>query len=93
MPDYSEPSDMVNHPYHYNQGKIECIDAMVSAYGTVMVTDFCLCNAFKYLWRCNDKHSPVSHSSFSEDLGKAKWYIDKALELVNKNDDDKNFKQ
>lgn len=25
--------EMVNHPQHYNQGSIECIDAMVSAFG------------------------------------------------------------
>lgn len=72
-----EYNDKVNHPDHYNQGNIECIDAMVSAYGTLAVADFCLCNAFKYLWRCNDKHA------FNDDLSKAKWYIDKAVELTN----------
>ena len=25
--------EQVNHPEHYNQGNIECIDAMLSAYG------------------------------------------------------------
>ena len=36
--------------------------------------DFCLLNAFKYLWRCNFKNG-------SEDVEKAQWYIDKYLEL------------
>lgn len=70
-------SGNVNHPNHYNQGSIECIDALLSAYGPSAVSDFCLCNAFKYLWRCRNKNA------FSDDLGKAKWYIDKALELTN----------
>ena len=48
-------SDNVNHPFHYNQGGIECIDAMESAYGTEAVIMFCMCNAFKYQWRFNEK--------------------------------------
>lgn len=43
-----EKDNKVNHPSHYNQGKIECIDAMESAYGTEAVIMFCMCNAFKY---------------------------------------------
>lgn len=36
----------------------------------------CLCNAFKYLWRCKKKHeTPI------EDIKKAVWYLDKYLEL------------
>ena len=30
----------VNHPTHYNEGKIECIDAMVEAFGKEAVQDF-----------------------------------------------------
>ena len=41
--------EMVNHPQHYNQGSIECIDAMVSAFGKEDVKAFCKINAFKYL--------------------------------------------
>jgi hypothetical protein len=32
-------------------GEIECIDAMVSAFGTEHVRIFCQLNAFKYIWR------------------------------------------
>jgi hypothetical protein len=65
--------DNVNHPSHY-AGEIECIDAMIQTQGIVAVKNFCLCNAFKYLWRHDNKNDV-------EDIEKAKWYIDKFLEL------------
>lgn len=66
----------VNHPSHYNQGGIECIDAMVSAFGKEAVENFCLCNAFKYVWRNRDKNG-------FEDIDKAIWYLTKIKELIN----------
>ena len=36
---------------------------------------FCICNAFKYLYRHENKNGV-------EDVRKAKWYLDKYLELV-----------
>lgn len=71
----SAPSN-VEHPQHYNQGNIECIQAMESAFGVESVIDFCICNAFKYLWRSRLKNQ-------SEDLEKAVWYINHALQLRN----------
>ena len=44
--------DNVNHPSHYTQGGIECIDALKAA--TVDLTGIeavCTANAIKYLWR------------------------------------------
>lgn len=67
-------SNQVDHPSHYNQGGIECIDAMESAFGKEAVKDFCLCNAFKYLWRSRNKNG-------LEDIQKAKWYLNKFKEL------------
>ena len=67
--------DSVNHPAHYNQGGIECIDAMLAAFGREKVADFCHLNAFKYLWRAGQKGGKT------EDLRKARWYIDKILKL------------
>lgn len=64
----------VNHPSHYTQGGIECIDAMVAAYGKEAVEIFCLLNAFKYCWR-------AEHKNGEEDLNKAIWYLTKRLEL------------
>ena len=75
--------DNVNHPEHYaNSCSLECIDAMLIAYGEQAVYDFCICNAFKYLWRHKNKNG-------LEDLFKADWYIKKAKELrVKCNDSD-----
>ena len=70
--------DCVNHPAHYTHGGIECIDAMTSAFGNKVVMDFCLGNAFKYVFRCQSKDSDII------DLEKAKWYIDKYIELNGK---------
>ena len=47
--------DPVNHPPHYETGKFECFDVMREVYGDDSVRDFCLLNAFKYLYRCEHK--------------------------------------
>lgn len=68
--------DNINHPKHY-EGAIECIDAMQEAIGINGVVSFCIGNAFKYIWRCRKKHeTPI------EDLKKCRWYINKAIELL-----------
>ena len=66
--------DNVNSPEHYTHGTIECINAMISAYGVDAVMNFCQCNAFKYLWRFENKNK-------IEDLDKLMWYINKYKEL------------
>ena len=69
-----EPNvDMVNHPSHYTQGGIECIDAIKAA--TVSKTGIeavCTANAIKYLWRYEEKNG-------IEDVKKARWYIDRLI--------------
>ena len=63
-----EEMDNVNHPKHYADNcSLECIEAMEIAYGRQAVIDFCKCNAFKYLWRFENKNG-------KEDLRKANWY-------------------
>lgn len=64
--------DPVNSPAHYTSGGIECIDAMQAAFGDEAVKDFCLCNAFKYLWRHRNKNGV-------EDLKKARWYLNRLI--------------
>lgn len=72
----SQKKDSVNHPAHYESGKYECIDVMAEAIGLEDTKGFCLCNAFKYIFRCTKKHTtPV------EDVKKAIWYLQKFLEL------------
>lgn len=34
--------ERVNHPNHYTQGDIECIDAMQAAFGKQAVMHFCV---------------------------------------------------
>lgn len=70
--------ETVDHPQHYNQGNIECIDAMNAAFGIAEVISFCKLNAFKYIWRAEDKLNTL------EDLKKASWYINKTIELTEK---------
>ena len=72
--------DIVNHPSHYNQGKFECIDVMVDTFGNEATQDFCILNAFKYIWR-SKKKGGIS------DLEKALWYLKKYLELEGASDD------
>ena len=64
--------DPVNRPAHYTSGGIECIDAMQAAFGAEVVKGFCLCNAFKYLWRHRNKNGV-------EDLKKARWYLNRLI--------------
>ena len=65
--------DMVNHPQHYTQGGIECIDALKAAtVGKRGIEAVCVANVIKYLWRYEEKNS-------IEDVRKAKWYIERLL--------------
>ena len=73
--------DPVNRPAHYMSGGIECIDAMQAAFGAEVVKDFCLCNAFKYLWRHRQKNGV-------EDLKKARWYLNRLIREMEVTDDD-----
>ena len=67
--------DAVNHPKHYaDTCSLECIETMLITFGTNAVIDFCMCNAFKYLWRYKNKNG-------QEDLKKAQWYLVKAQYL------------
>lgn len=67
--------DNVNHPSHYETGKFECIDVMIETQGIEATKNFCVCNAFKYIYRHNMKNG-------EEDLRKAKLYLDKYMELI-----------
>lgn len=63
----------VNHPAHYNQGKIEVIEFIEDKR-----LGFHLGNAVKYIARAGLKDS----AKHIEDLEKARWYLDRELELV-----------
>jgi len=67
--------EKVNHPTHYNQhpSGIECIDL-------VEEFNFNFGNAIKYLWRCGKKNNVEA----SEDIRKAKFYIDREFDRLKK---------
>ena len=73
-----QEQDMVNSPYHYQsynkELNIECIDAMRAAFGDEAVSNFCICNAMKYVWRHQSKNG-------KQDIAKAIWYLNTHLEL------------
>jgi len=64
--------ELIDHPDHYNSGKIEVID-FIKSLG--IDEDFCIGNAIKYISRYKHKGDPIG------DLKKAKWYINY---LINK---------
>jgi len=59
--------EMIDHPEHYNSGKIEVIE-FIKSLG--IDEDFCIGNAIKYISRYKHKDDPLG------DLKKARWYID-----------------
>lgn len=65
--------DMVNHPSHYTQGGIECIDAITAAtVGKTGIEAVCVANVVKYLWRYEEKNG-------LEDVKKARWYLERLI--------------
>ena len=64
-------TETINHPDHYNWVPgVECIDV-------VEHFNFNLGNAIKYIWRAGRKRE----RSWREDLEKAAWYIQREIEL------------
>jgi hypothetical protein len=74
----AKAGDKVNHPSHYNQGSIECIDAIESALGPAGALAFCQGNVLKYVWRAGIKDGEKT----AHDFRKAQWYMQRAIEIV-----------
>jgi len=66
-------SDIINHPPHYNTGKIECINYLEDNLGDGYPY-YLEGNIKKYLHRWRHKDAPV------DDLRKAAWYLGKLIE-------------
>lgn len=64
----STKNNSVSNPKHYttHSSGIECIQV-------TQHMNFCLGNAIKYIWRCDDKNDAI------EDLEKAIWYINQEI--------------
>lgn len=72
-------TDMVNHPSHYTQGSIECIDAIKAAtVGKTGIEAVCVANVVKYLWRYEEKNG-------LEDVKKARWYLERLINELESN--------
>lgn len=71
----SADANMVDHPPHYNQAGIECIEAIQAALTPEEFKGYCKGNNFKYTWRENYKGK-------DEDLAKAAWYLNKYLSTL-----------
>jgi len=62
-------SDAVNHPSHYTQGSIECIDAIAEVVKDLKGMEAVdTANAMKYMWRWK-------HKNGAQDVKKAIWYM------------------
>ena len=70
-------NDPVNHPSHYTShpSGVECIQIAEHH-------NFCVGNAMKYLWRAGLKGD--SPEKWLEDLKKARWYITREIERLEK---------
>ena len=66
-----DKKEMINHPSHYNQGKIEVIDAIQD-----WELNFCEGNVIKYVARHRHKNEPL------EDLKKARWYLERLIQSI-----------
>jgi len=71
-------TDTVNHPSHYTQGKIECIDAMREALGLEGFVAHCRACAIKYSWRAGLKDDTA------QDLRKGAFYLTRAAQEIEK---------
>ena len=73
-----EPSviqeDVVNHPSHYTDGGIECIEAIEAQLTPEEYRGYIKGNIAKYLWRERLKGGVTS-------LKKAQWYLDRLVQF------------
>jgi hypothetical protein len=61
-------NDKINHPTHYTQGGIECIEAIKAALTADEFRGYIKGTILKYVWRERIKNG-------DEDLKKAEWFI------------------
>ena len=67
----NDKKDMVNQPPHYNNGNVECIEAIEASMSPDEFAGYLKGNCLKYLWRYRYKGNPLT------DLNKAQWYLNK----------------
>ena len=67
--------DLVNHPVHYNNGSIECIEAIEAMLTHEEFIGYLRGNSLKYRWRFRYKNG-------LQDLDKADWYENKLKQIL-----------
>lgn len=67
--------DMVNHPAHYNSGKIEVILIMEDQLSPEEYRGYAKGQVLKYITR-------ERHKNGLEDLKKARWYLDRLIKYL-----------
>ena len=77
-------NDIINHPSHYTDGKIEVIDFIEDKQ-----LNFHRGNAIKYIARAGKKNKETE----IEDLKKADWYINREIQRLGKLKKSKDRKQ
>lgn len=77
-------NDIINHPSHYTDGKIEVIDFIEEKQ-----LNFHRGNAIKYIARAGKKNKETE----IEDLEKAVWYINREIQRLEKLKKSKDRKQ
>ena len=79
-PVFGKP-DMADNPPHYNNGGIECIEAIEAMLSRDEYIGYLRGNALKYMWRFRYKSKPF------EDLRKARWYEERLMKFLLDNQD------
>ncbi len=79
----AKPHDPVNSPAHYTSSPAKCIECgrQIECIHVTEHMGFCLGNVFKYLWRADEKGTPL------QDLRKAAWYL--AREIAKRGKDER----
>ena len=70
----AKPVDVVNHPPHYTESVIECIEAIEAQLTTEEYRGYLKGNCVKYLWR-------ERHKGGVESLKKAQWYLERLTQV------------
>lgn len=78
-----EEKEAVNHPLHYG-GENNELEHVKVAEALGWVDNAFIYNVTKYLWRAGHKES----SSYLEDLRKAQWYLNRAIQLEERRQDE-----
>lgn len=65
-------TDYVNHPPHYTEGGLECIEAIEAQLTPEEYRGYLKGNIAKYIWR-------EKHKGGTESLRKANWYLERLI--------------